>query len=100
MDDVVAHLGGDLALELFDLVGAELGDLAGVEVYDVVVMGGVSDLEPCTAVFKGEAEDDAFAFEDCEGAVDGGEGEAVVYGFCPAVKFGSVGVIFGLGQDL
>lgn len=100
VNDIVAHLGSDLALELFDLVGAELGDLAGVEVDDVIVVRAVGDLEPCAAVFQGEAEDDAFAFEDREGPVDGGKGEGVVEGLGAAVQLGRVGVVFGFGQDL
>ena len=99
MDDVVAHFGRDFALQLFDLVRAEFGDLAGVEIDNVIVVGGVGDLEPRPAVFQREAEDDAFAFEDREGSVDRGEGEGVVKGLGAAVQFGGVGMIFGFGQD-
>ena len=100
VDDVVAKLGGDFALELLDLFRPELGDLAGVEVDDVVVVGGVGDLVPGAAVFEGEAEDDPFPFEDREGAVDGGERQAVVEGAGAPVKLGGVGVVLGLREDL
>ena len=93
MDDVETELGRDLALQLFDLFRAEFGDQAGVEVDDVVVMRGVGDLVPRAAVFEGEAEDNAFAFEDREGAVDGGQREAVIEGPGAAVKLGGVGVV-------
>ena len=72
MDDLVAEFGGDLALELFDLLGAELGDLAAVEVDDVVVVGGVGDLVAGTAVFEGEAglsEGQSVGIRFAEGAV-------------------------------
>jgi hypothetical protein len=99
VDDVVAEFGGDLALEFLDLFRPEFGDLAGVEVDDVVVVGGVGDLVAGTAVFEGEPQDNAFAFQDREGAVDGGQREAVVDGAGAAVKLGGVGVVVGLGQD-
>ncbi len=66
----------------------------------MVVVGGVGDLVPRAAVFEGEAEDDAFPFQDREGAVDGGERQAVVEGAGPPVQLGRVGVVFGFGQDL
>ena len=58
VDDLVAELGGDFALELLDFLGPEFGDRAGVEVDDVVVVGSVGDLVSGSAVFEGEAEDD------------------------------------------
>ena len=74
--------------------------VAGVEIDDVVVVGGIRHLVPRAAVFQGEPQDDPFPFQDREGAVDGGKREAVVEGPRPAVQLGRVGVIVGLGQDL
>ena len=93
MDDLVAKLGGDLALEVFDLLGPELGDLAADKVDDVVVVRGVGDFVAGPAVFQGEPQDHALAFENREGAVDGGQRQAVVEGAGPAVKFRRVGVV-------
>ena len=100
MNDLVAQFCRDLALQLFDLLGPEFGDRAGVDVDDVVVMGSVRNLIPRATVFQGEAKDDPLALEDREGAVDGGEREAVVEGAGPAVEFGRVGVILGVREDL
>ena len=100
VDDIVAKLGCDLPLEVLDLFRPELGDEAAVEVDDVVVVGGVGHLVAGPAVFEGEPQDDAFPFKDREGAVDGGQRQAVVKCAGPAVQLGRVGVILGLGQDL
>src|SRR4051812_50048488 len=77
VDQLIAELARDLGLQALDLLGLELDHLAGAQIDEMVVMRIRYLLVARTAVAKLVAFDDAGILEQLDGAVDGGDGDAV-----------------------
>lgn len=75
VDQLEAELLGDLALQALDLLVAELDDLAGLHVDQVIVVGFRHFLVACATVAEVVALEDAGLFEQADGAIDGGDGD-------------------------
>lgn len=77
-DDRKSVLAGDLFLEPFDFVGAELDHVAGFYINQVVVMLLVGRLVSCPAIGKCMALKDAFLLQQIDRAIDRREGNAAI----------------------
>ena len=99
IDDPVAEPAGDLGLQRLDLLGAELDDVAGLEVDEVVVVLAGRLLVAGAAVAEIEPLDDALGLEELHGAVDRRERDALVDRRRAAVQLDDVGMVRGLIED-
>ncbi len=75
-DQLVAQLGGDTLLQLFDLLVGELDHAAGLDIDQMVVVIVLGLFIARAAIAEIVALQDARLFEEAHGAVDGGEGNA------------------------
>src|SRR6185312_9612880 len=93
LDEPVAQALGDVALQLFDLLVAELDDAAGLQIDEVVVMIGRHLLVARAAVAEIMARQDVGLLEKPYRAVDGGDADLGVDLIGPAVDRFDIWVI-------
>lgn len=99
MNDLVTQRLCDFVLELLNLVGVKLNDIAGIDINQMVVMISSCRLEARWAAFKGMAMDGADTFQQLHGAIDGGERNAGIDLNRAIEDFHGVGMITGLCQN-
>ena len=75
VDEIVAELVGDGALQLFDLLVAELDHAAGLQVDQMVVMVARHLLVARAAVAEIMARENVRLLEQPHGAIDGGDAD-------------------------
>ena len=95
VDQPVAELARDLGLQPLDLLRGEFDHLAVAQIDQVVVMRFRAGLVAGAAVAEIVALDDAGVLEQAHGAVDGGNGDAVVDLDAAPVELLDVGVVVG-----
>ena len=78
VDQLVAELAGDLALQPLDLFGLELDDFAAAQVDQMIVMRLGDLLVARAALAKIMARDDAGILEQLDGAIDGRDRDVLV----------------------
>jgi len=100
IDEAVAELLGDQALEGFELGIDELDDLAGLDVDHVVVMRLGRGFVAGAAIAEVVPVEDAGFFEQANGAVDGRDRDAWVARGGAFVQFLDVGVVLAFRQHL
>src|SRR5229473_2740476 len=93
LDEPVAQSLGDVALQLLDLLVAELDDAAGLQVDEMVVMVGRHLLVACAAVAEIMARQDVRLLEEAHGAVHGGDADLGIDLVGAAVDGLDIGVI-------
>src|SRR5690242_9983290 len=93
LDEPVAEALGDVALQLLDLLVAELDDAAGLEIDEVVMMIGRHLLVARPAVAEIVARQNVRLLEKTHGPVDGGDADLGVDLIGPAVDRLDIGVI-------
>src|SRR4051794_10914088 len=93
VDQSVAQLPGDLALQALDLLGLKLDDLAAAKIDEMIVVRLGNLLVACTALAKIVARDDARILEQLDGAIDSRDRDVLVDAGAAAVKLLDVGMI-------
>src|SRR5215467_8084227 len=98
-NETEAKLSRHALLQAFDLFIAELDDLSGLEVDEMIVMAKARGLVTRAAVAELVAFEDAGAFKQAHRTVDRRERDARIAGACPPVDFLDIGVVFGFRQN-
>jgi hypothetical protein len=99
-DKLIAEAAGDIGLQALDLLAAELNNLAGLHVDEVVMMIRRRHLVAHSPIAKRMALRDADAFEQFERPVDGGQGNTRATLGDAAMEFIHVGMIPALRKNL
>src|SRR5262245_36567975 len=97
-DEAVAELARHGLLQPLDLLVAELDDLAGLHVDQVIVVAEARGLVTGAAVAELVTLEDARALEQAHGAIDRGERDARVPRARPPVNLLDVGMVLGFRQ--
>lgn len=100
IDQSKAELFGDLALQLFQLRIDKLYDTARFDIDQMIMVRFGSGLVTRAPVAEIVPFQNARFLEQPHCAVNGGDGDARVYGRCALVQMLDVGVILGIGNDL
>jgi hypothetical protein len=98
MDDVITKLAGYFLLQLLDAVGAELDDVAGIHVDQMIVVIPAGLLESRRPTFEGMAVDSAHFLQKFHRPVDRRQRDALVDRLGTAEDFKRVGMVFRLTQ--
>ncbi len=94
--NVVAKFSGNFGLQLLYLFGAELDDLSGVHIDEVVMVLSVRVFEACTAFIKGVSLNGTFFFKQAERPVDRGQRHAAIDRMGAVIQIVCVRMIGGL----
>src|SRR5262245_695119 len=97
-DEAVAELARHGLLQPLDLLVAELDDLAGLHVDQVIVVAEARGLVTGAAVAEFMTLEDACALEQAHGAIDRRERDARIPSARPPVDLFDVGMVLGLRQ--
>ena len=104
VDQAEAQLLGDPPLELLELLVDELDDVAGLDVDEMIVMGGVRRLIAGSAVAEIMAFQDPGFLEQPNRPVDGGDRDSRIDGGGARMERFDVGMVLGFrkhpGNDL
>ena len=93
IDQLVAELAGDLALQPLDLLGLEFDHLAAAQIDQMVVVRFGNLLVARAALAEIMALDDAGILEQLHGAVDGRDRNVLVDLGAAAIKLLDVGMV-------
>jgi hypothetical protein len=99
IDETESEPLGDLALQRFEFGVDEFDNLAGFDVDHVVVVGFRRCFVAGAAISEIMPFEDTSLFEQADGAVDRGDGNAWINRRCALVQLFDVGMVGALGQN-
>src|SRR3712207_4330424 len=89
----------DLGLQRLDLLRAELDDVSGRQIDEMIVVLSRNLLVPGSPIPEIEALDDALGLEELDGPVNRRKRDSVIDGGGATVELNHVWMVLGLGKD-